>query len=45
MKLPISIIYFLVFTLASLQSFSQGKIEQSKQEIKKGGKKENISQG
>jgi len=41
MNLTLSLIWFLFFTTATLQSFSQGKIEQSKQEIKKGNKKEN----
>jgi len=40
MKLAAGIFFFPLFILVSLQSFSQGKIEQSKQEVKKGNKKQ-----
>jgi hypothetical protein len=39
MKLPLNTICLLFFTLVTLQCFSQGKIEQSKKEIKKGADK------
>lgn len=44
MKLPVGIALVLLLTILYSQSFAQGKIDKSKQEIRKGGDKNNSSQ-
>jgi hypothetical protein len=45
MKVFITIIFLFHFTLVSLQSYSQGKIDKSKEEIKRGNKNANSQRG
>jgi hypothetical protein len=45
MKIFITIIFLFFITLVSLQSYSQGKIDRSKEEIKKGNKNANGQRG
>ncbi len=45
MKIFITIIFLIFITLVSLQSYSQGKIDKSKEEIKKGNKNANSQRG
>ena len=45
MKVVVKVIFLFLFTLASLQSYSQGKIDKSKEEIKKGNKNANSQRG